>query len=219
MVTLFDLVTRDDLRPSPFCWRAKLALKHKRVPYEARATLYSEIPKLGDGSFKTLPVIEDCGSWSGGSFKIAVDLEARYPDGPTLFPDDPQRRFVEFVESYVDTAVHPQIFPQVALSIWKQLPGSEQDYFRTTRERRLGMSLEEAHRQAGSRLAAIRASFDPMRRILKQRPFLSGDGPAYSDYMVFGALKWQRSASEVALLEAGDPLLPWFEKIDALAGS
>jgi glutathione S-transferase len=219
MVVLFDLATRDDGRPSPFCWRAKLALKHKRVPFEARATLYSEIPKLGDGSFKTLPVIEDGGLWSGGSLNIATDLEARYPVAPTLFPDDPQRRFAEFVESYVDTCVHPQIFPQVALSIWKQLPNSQQAYFRSTREGRLGMTLEEAQCHAGSRLAAICASFDPVRRILEQRPFLSGSSPAYADYLVFSALKWQRLASEAVLMKTGDPLLVWFERIDAIAGT
>jgi len=219
MVVLFDLATRDDSRPSPFCWRAKLALKHKRVPFEARPTLYSEIRQLGDGSFKTLPVIEDGGYWSGGSFNIAADLEARYPDGPTLFPDDPQRRYVEFVESYIDISVHPQVFPLVALNIWKQLPDSQQEYFRSTREHRLGMTLEEADRQAGLSLAPIRASLDPVRRILKRRPFLSGLGPAYADYIVYGALKWQRLTSEAALIQMGDPLSFWFERIDAIAGS
>jgi glutathione S-transferase len=219
MIVLFDLVTQDDLRPSPFCWRAKLALKHKGVPFEARATLYSEIPGIGDGSFKTLPVIQDGPFWSGGSFKIAADLEARYGEGPTLFPGDPQRRFAEFVESYVDTVVQPLIFPSVALNIWKQLPSSQKEYFRNTRERRLGTSLEEAHKHADSKLAATRASLDPVRRILKQRPYLSGDIPAYADYIVFGALKWQSLASEAELTDAGDSISRWFEEIDAIAGS
>ena len=29
MITLYDLLFDKDLRPSPFCWRTKLALKHK----------------------------------------------------------------------------------------------------------------------------------------------------------------------------------------------
>jgi len=36
----------------------------KHLPFEARATLYSEMPTLGDGSFKTLPVIDDDGAIS-----------------------------------------------------------------------------------------------------------------------------------------------------------
>ena len=217
MIVLFDLVTRDDLRPSPFCWRAKLALKHKGVSFDARATLYSEISELGDGSFKTLPVIDDGGFWSGGSFQIAVDLEARYPDGPTLFPNDPQRRFAEFVESYIDTVVHPLIFPSVALNIWKQLPSSQQEYFRQNKERRLGMSLERAHELSEPKLMAARASLDPVRRVLNQRPYLCGDWPAYADYIVFGALQWQRMASDHFLIEKDDVLSLWFEKIDGNA--
>jgi glutathione S-transferase len=214
MVILFDLATRSDSRPSPFCWRAKLALTHKQLPFESRATLYSEIPTLGDGSFKTLPVINDGGVWSGGSLNIAVDLESRYPDAPTLFPNDSQRWFVEFVESWVDLTLHLQIFPVVAMKIWEQLPSSEQDYFRRTREQRLGMSLEEAHRLSVTKLPAIRASLDPMRRILARRPCLAGESPAYADYIVYGALKWYWLSMGSRLIEAGDPIAAWFDRID-----
>ncbi len=214
MVILFDLATRSDSRPSPFCWRAKLALAHKELPFESRATLYSEISTLGDGSFKTLPVINDGGAWAGGSFNIAVDLESRYPDGPTLFPHDPRQRFAEFLESWVDLTLHPQIFPVVALRIWEQLPSSEQDYFRRTREQRLGTSLEDAHLLGVTKLPAVRASFDPMRRILARRPFLAGDGPAYADYIVYGALKWYWLSMGGGLVEAGDPIAAWFDLID-----
>ncbi len=215
MVVLFDLATRSDSRPSPFCWRAKLALAHKHLPFEARATLYSEIPTLGDGSFKTLPVIDDDGVWSGGSFNIAIDLESRYPDRPTLFPNEPRRSFAEFVESWVDLTLHPQIFPLVALKIWEQLPSSEQDYFRRTRERRLSMTLEDAHQLSVPKLPSIRASMDPMRRILAQRPFLASERPAYADYIVYGALKWYRLSLGGALINVGDPIAPWFDRIES----
>ena len=32
MITLYDLTFDRDRRPSPFCWRAKLALRHKGLP-------------------------------------------------------------------------------------------------------------------------------------------------------------------------------------------
>jgi glutathione S-transferase len=216
MVVLFDLATRSDSRPSPFCWRAKLALAHKHLPFEARAILYSEISTLGDGSFKTLPVIDDDGMWSGGSFKIAIDLESRYADRPTLFPNDPRRSFVEFVESWVDLTLHPQIFPVVALKVWEQLPSSEQDYFRRTRELRLRMTLEEAHKMGVARVPEIRASLDPLRRILAQRPFLASDSPAYADYIVYGALKWYRLSSGSPLIDTGDPIAGWFDRIESI---
>jgi len=218
MVVLFDLATRSGSRPSPFCWRAKLALAHKQLPFDARATLYSEIPALGDGSFKTLPVIDDGGVWSSGSFNIALDLESRYPDRPTLFPDDSRRRFAQFVESWVDLTLHPQIFPVVALKIWEQLHSSEQDYFRRTRELRLRTTLEEAHLLSVPNLAAIRVSLDPFRRILAQRPFLASETPAYADYIVYGALKWYWLSIGSPLIDAGDPIAAWFDRIDERLG-
>jgi glutathione S-transferase len=217
MVVLFDLATRFDSRPSPFCWRAKLALAHKRLPFEARATLYSEIRTLGNGSFKTLPVIEDSGVWCGGSFDIAIYLDSCRPDRPTLFPNDPRRAFAEFVESWVDSTLHPQIFPLVALKIWEQLPCSEQDYFRRTRERRLSVTLEEAYQLSATKAPAVRASLEPVRRALAHRPFLSGESPAYVDYIVYGALKWYQVSSGSPLADADDPIAPWFDRIDEVA--
>lgn len=219
MIVLFDLATRFDSRPSPFCWRAKLALTHKQLPFEARATQYSEIPTLGDGSFKTLPVIDDAGAWCGGSFDIASDLELRYPDRPTLFPNDPRRSFAEFIEAWVDLTLHPLIFPVVALKIWEELPRSEQDYFRRTRERRLSMTLEEAHQLSADKIPAIRSSLDPMRRILAHRPFLAGEDPAYVDYIVYGALKWFQLSMGGELIDADDPITVWRHRIDDRAGS
>ena len=214
MVILFDLATRVDARPSPFCWRAKLALAHKRVPFVARATLYSEIATLGDGSFKTLPVVVDGDHWCGGSFNIASDLESRYPTRPALFPDDPLRLFAGFFEAWVDLTLHPQIFPIVALKIWEQLATAEQGYFRRTRELRLNATLEEAHQLGSSRIPALRENLEPMRRILGQRSFLAGQSPAYVDYIVYGALKWYRLSMGTSLVAAGDPIALWFSRID-----
>lgn len=213
-MVLFDLVTRSGLRPSPYCWRAKLALKHKGVAFEARATSFSEISTLGDGTFKTLPVIQDGDLWVGGSWNIADMAESRYRNCPPLFPNDPQRLFAQFVETWVDTELQPQIFPLAAYGIWEQLPGAEQDYFRSTRECRLGTTLEAARDQAITQISQIRGRLNSVRRILKGRRFLAGDEPAYVDYIVFGALKWHALSSTVPLYEMSDPVAAWYLQVD-----
>ena len=215
MVILFDLATRFDARPSPFCWRAKLALAHKKVPFIARPTLYSEIATLGDGSFKTLPVMVDDGHWCGGSFNIAVDLESRYSVQPTLFPDDARRLYAEFVEAWVDFTLHPLIFPIVALRIWEQLAITEQDYFRRTRERRLNKTLEEAHQLGSSTIPALREHLEPMRHILMRRTFLAGKNPAYVDYIAYGALKWFQLSTGASLVVGDDPIAFWLSRIES----
>jgi glutathione S-transferase len=215
---LFDLATQQDLRPSPFCWRAKLALTHKGIRFEARATRYLDIRSLGDGSFKTLPVMQHDEKWIGGSMNIADYLESQYADRDSLFPKDPARLYAGFIETWVDSVVQPQIFPMVAYDIWTGLFKVDQQYFRETRELRLGTTLEDARQSHVTQIPVLRKSLEPVRRILKQRPFLCGKAPAFADYIVFGALKWPRLVSSAVLIEAGDPIEDWYLRLDGMGG-
>jgi glutathione S-transferase len=217
MTTLFEITTLDDIRPSPFCWRVRLALKHKRVPFDTVGISYSQIPTLGDGSFKAMPVLQDRLAWIEGSSRIADTLESEYPQQPTLFPADPERRFARFVETWVESALHTTIFRLVAFDVWKRLHPTERAYFRSTREQRLGTTLEYAHEAALARLDEFPAALEPLRRVLLTRQFLSGHEPAYPDYLVFAALKWQRLVSDVVLLPAKDSVEDWYTRLDQLA--
>jgi glutathione S-transferase len=214
VIVLYDIVAQSGLRPSPYCWRAKLCLRHKKLPFEARGIVYSEISTIGNGTFKSLPVIEDHGEWVAGSTNIANYLEAK--SGPPLFPEDPKRLFATFVEAWVDNVVQAKIFPLVALRAYEAFPQSQRDYFRSTRERRLGMSLERARARSLETLPSIGESLAPARQILKQREFLAGYGPGYADYLLYGALKWQRLLSDDRLLGQDDPLESWYQGIDSL---
>ena len=46
MITLYDLVFQDDRRPSPFCWRAKYALKHKGLAWRDEPVGFTEKHKI-----------------------------------------------------------------------------------------------------------------------------------------------------------------------------
>ena len=46
MITLYDLVFDKDLRPSPFCWRAKLALRHKGLSWRDEPCGFGEKQKI-----------------------------------------------------------------------------------------------------------------------------------------------------------------------------
>ena len=46
MITLYDLVFDKDLRPSPFCWRAKLAMKHKDLKWRDEPVGFTEKHKI-----------------------------------------------------------------------------------------------------------------------------------------------------------------------------
>ena len=58
-----------------------------------------------------------------------------------------------------------------------------------------------------------------MRSSLERQPYLAGAEPTFADYIVFGAFQWARSVSPVALLEAGDPVFRWRDRLlDAFGG-
>ena len=88
----------------------------------------------------------------------------------------------------------------------------DQAYFRTSREQRLGRTLEEIEAQHAAELAAFQPKLEPVRHMLKFQPFLGGDGPLFADYILFGALQWSRVASPKRLLAADDPVGDWFER-------
>ena len=85
-------------------------------------------------------------------------------------------------------------------------------YFRTSREQRLGRTLEDVEANHASELAAFQPRLEPVRHMLKFQPFLGGDGPLFADYILFGALQWARVVSPKRLLGADDPVRDWFER-------
>ena len=46
MITLYDLVFSEDRRPSPYCWRAKLAMKHKGLKWRDEPMGFTEKQKI-----------------------------------------------------------------------------------------------------------------------------------------------------------------------------
>ena len=82
-------------------------------------------------------------------------------------------------------------------------------YFRESREKQFGQSLEMIHAQRETHALALEAGEVPLRSVLRKQPFICGDEPAYGDYIVFGAFQWARCISPYRLLEKGDVLYDW----------
>ncbi len=173
---------------------------------------------MGRGEFTSVPIIEDGGHWIGGSMNIARYLEVSYSGARSLFPNDPKHLYAEFVERWVEHALHGVIFPMVAWRVWRDLPVSEQDYFRRTREVRLKSTLEAAFERGRALVPVLRDHLEPFRRLLATRDYLSGEFPAFADYLVFGAMKWHQLMSGTSMLDEQDPVLDWYNRLDELTG-
>jgi glutathione S-transferase len=214
MITLYDLVFQDDRRPSPFCWRAKFALKHKGLDWRDEPMGFTEKQKIAFAQSQTVPVIHDGDKVVKDSWAIAGHLDQAYPDKP-LFKEATTLAYAHFVAGWVDTAVHPALFPILVGDLHDRVRPVDQPYFRESRGKRLG-TIDFASIQAKARekgVAAFRTVLEPARRVLRDQKFLAGEQPAYPDYALAGAFLWARVASPFPMLEDDDPVHAWRERM------
>ena len=213
MITLYDLVFQDDRRPSPYCWRAKFALKHKGLGWRDEPVGFTEKQKIAFANSQTVPVIHDGPKVVKDSWEIARHLESAYSEKP-LFGS--ALHHARFVAHWVDSSVHFALFPLLVGDLYDRVRPVDQAYFRESRGKRLGTTdfaaFQAKAREKGG-VEAFRAVLEPARRVLKDQPFLSGDQPAYADYALVGAFLWARIVTPLELLQADDPVHGWRERM------
>jgi len=212
VIVFYELAGADGTRFSPYCWRTRMALAHKRHPLQSVAVGYTEIASIGDGTHKTVPVIEDGGRFFGDSWTIANYLEEVYPERPSLFGGATAHALTLFVQNWVNEVVHRAVVELVVRDIHVQLSERDKTYFRMSRERRFGRTLEEVQDGREARVESFRKSLEPFRKVLAVQPWLSGNAPLYPDYVLFGALQWPRVVSRFPLLSDEDPVAQWFAR-------
>lgn len=214
--TLYDLAGADPaLRFSPFCWRTRLALAHKGLAVETVPWRFEE--PLPDGC-RTVPVLQDGAQVIGDSWSIACYLEEHYPDRPSLFGGAGGQAHARFINAWTDRVLHPVVARLVALDIHDCLAPQNQAYFRESRERRFGTTLEAFQEGREMALLEARALLAPARAVLERQAWLGGTGPSYADYIVFGAFQWLRCVSRFEPLAADDPVSDWRRRIMELHG-
>ena len=215
---LYELTGEDGASVCPFVWRVKFALAQKGLSYESREIGFLEIPRILDGSYKSVPVMVDQGQALGDSWLIADYLDEAYSDCPPLFKCSSERAMMRFVDNWLNTQILPKLLTIYVLDIHNRARSVDRGYFRQTREARLGRTLEEVHSGRDSLVLELRAALSPLRQTLALQRFLGGGQPSYGDFMVAGVLMWGASVGTTAMLEHSDPLLPWAERCLDLYG-
>ncbi len=217
---LFELVGTDEQRPfSPFCWRIRMALAHKGLSAETIPWCFTEKEAIAPHKSEKVPVLLDGETAVADSWAIANYLEDRYPDRPSLFGGAGGRAMARMINWWSDIAVVGGVFPLIAADIPPHLKPVDADYFRKSREARLGKPLEEVAAVRDKTVEGFRRALDPMRLTLRTQAFLGGDAPNYADYIVFGPFQWARVVSPFKLLAEQDPVHVWREKLlDAFDG-
>ena len=218
MILLYDLVGADETRPfSPHCWKIAMALAHKGLAFECVPTRFLEVPEVEGGASKIVPVIRDGDKVVADSFSIALYLEEAYPERPSLFRGKGGETMARFIERWSQTQLHPFLGSAALLEILDGQDDANKPYFRESREKRYGKTVEAVSADRDAHLEAFRKRLDPLRSMLEYQPFLGGQTPLFADYIVFGALQWVRITSQYEFVEDA-AIRAWFERCLDLHG-
>jgi glutathione S-transferase len=210
-IILYDLAGSDERRRfSPYCWRTRLALAHKELAVETIAWRFTEKEAIASSGQPKVPVLVDDGEWISDSWTIALHLERKYPDRPSLFAGG---QALSKIYSTLADGLVSSIFPFIALDIVSVIHEKDVDYFRSSREQRAGRPLEDLAAEHASRIQSFRKSLAPLRAVVANQAFFGGDHPLYADYALFGPFQWARCTSPLTLLDDGDALRAWFERM------
>jgi len=217
-ICMYDLAGADPaLRFSPYCWRTHMALKHKQLDFQTIAWRFTDTevlaPYYAEGASRLVPVLTDDKGVVTDSWAIAEYLEEAYPGQPSLFEGEPGKRHARFLKFWTESVLHPAISRMIVLDIHDCLDAKDQAYFRGSREKRFGKTLEEVVADREATRAEFLKTISPLRSVLKEQPFVSGEGPAYADYVVFGAFQWARAVSRFEIVPADDPVSAWRDRM------
>ncbi len=201
---LYERVCGDDRRPSPYCWRARLAVAHKGLSPEYRPVKFTEADKVGFSGQGKVPVLVDGDATVFDSWSIACYLEDTYPEAPSLFGGAGGRELARTLNHWVDKALQTAFAPILAPSLHAIAHPDDRDYYRRTREPRYGCTLEELGARRAEFRAALDRTLEPLRARLGESPFLCGAAPAYGDYLAFAEFQWARCVDPEDLLSRAE---------------
>ena len=217
-IILYDLAGADpDVRFSPYCWRTRFALAHKGLPVETVPWRFTDTDVIAFSGQGKVPVIRDGETVVSDSWSIAVHLEDQYP-GAALFGGATGKAHAQFVNAWADGVLVGGIVRLILRDLFDIIDSKDRAYFRSSREARFGATLEAIQEGRENRLAAFRDLLLPLRLVLRRQDWLGGAAPSYADHIVAGTLMWPRCASRFALLEDGDIVAGWLDRVLDLYG-
>ena len=211
-IKLYELTGDDDDRQfSPYCWRIRMALAHKGLAMTTVPWRFTEGDALKFAGATTVPVLVDGDKTVKDSWDIALYLDQAYPDRPKLFDSKQSVALALFFKQWAERSI--PVMPVVIMDLFSHLHAKDKDYFRTSREKRFGKTLEEVGGNRPAALAALRTALEPARQLLATQPFISGAAPGFADHIFCGPFLFARSMSPVQLLETTDPVHAWRERM------
>ena len=210
MITTYHLANADGAHFSPHAWRTTMALAHKGLEHESRGVAFTEISTICDGERKIVPTIEDGERVLSDSWAIALHLEDSVTSGRSLFGGEKGKAHALFINNWASFGLQPLLLQIMILELFERLQDRDKAYFRESREKRFGRSLEDHAALADEAKQRLPAMLAPLSMTLNSQAWLGGDVPSYADYIALGAFQWVRTSSSFDLPGfAGEKVADW----------
>jgi hypothetical protein len=211
---MYDLAGADPaVRFSPYCWRIRMALAHKGLEVETIPWRFCDKEAIAFSGQGAVPVLRDGETVVHDSWAIADYLDKRHADRPALMDGAQGRALASFARHFSERVFAPIAFKAVILDIHDVIDAGDRDYFRKSREARVGKTLEDFAIGEDEARALMKPALAPLRALLQEQAFVNGDSPAFADYCLFGGFMWVRGVSRKRLLDEDDPVHAWRERM------
>lgn len=216
MLKLFDLSGKNDLRFSPPCWNVKLCLILNNIEFVTIPVRFTDKDKISFSKQKLVPILDYKEGFVSDSWNIIIWLNENYPE-KKIFINNSSKNFSYFLYLWTSRQLLPILFKIIAHDIPNVLEGDDVDYYIKTREERINGPIKKFVPIISSSIEEFRKLIDPIRKIIINNGYISGENPGIEDCIFFGNLKWVDVCSSCKLLDDEDPIYKWYKNLLKLA--
>jgi glutathione S-transferase len=212
MLKLYDLCGKNNLRFSPACWNIKLCLIFKGIPFETVPVRFSEKHKIAFSNQDLVPIITHKDGFVCDSWNIITWLDKNYTDKP-LFINSANKNFSHFLYYWTSKQLLPELFKIIANDIPNILDKEDLEYYIKTRETRIKGPLSQFKPFISSTIKNFRKLISPIRTLIKENGYISGNAPGLEDFIFIGNFKWVAMCSNCDLLDNDDCITDWYNNL------
>ena len=216
MLKLFDLSGKNDLRFSPPCWNVKLCLILNNIEFVTIPVRFTDKDKISFSKQKLVPILDYKEGFVSDSWNIIIWLNENYPE-KKIFINNSSKNFSYFLYLWTSRQLLPILFKIIAHDIPNVFEGDDVDYYIKTREERINGPIKKFVPIISSSIEEFRKLIDPIRKIIINNGYISGENPGIEDCIFFGNLKWVDVCSSCKLLHDEDPIYKWYKNLLKLA--